>query len=137
MCSVQRIAIFILMSLLYGCGGGSSSSKDTSHEVLPPPPPTYNISGGGIKGPLINATVKVSIFDPNSINGIGDLVATGSTNDLTEITGVELTGTLEQYYVLSIEANENTVDISTQSSPIIKSFKTIMNLCSSVDCIPI
>ena len=109
--------------LLSACGGNGDSKAPTK----PVSPPTYQISGGGIKGPLKNAKVSLYIYDQTKSTGYGALISVGKTNELTEIIDLEITGSLEEFYILSFESTDQTIDISTQMSPIIRHFDTIVS----------
>lgn len=116
---VRWLFTVISIGLLSACGGGDDSKPES--------PPTYQISGGGIKGPLKNAKVSLYVYDQTTSAGYGALIAVGKTNELTEITDIKITGSLESYYILSFESTNETIDISTQMAPIIPHFDTLIS----------
>jgi hypothetical protein len=120
---VGWLQIIVSIVFLSSCGGGESE-KPSPKSVIPT---TYQISGGGVKGPLQNAKVSLYVYDQTVSTGYGALVTVGNTNELTEITGIEISGSLENYYILSFESTNETIDISTQMSPIVPRFDTIIS----------
>lgn len=131
-CSWSAISSLVFIGLLSACGESGYSQNTPNTPNTPNTLPTYKISGGGIKGPLKNAKVSLYIYDQTESSGYGTLISVGKTNELTEITGIEITGLLEEFYILSFESTNETIDISTQKSPIVPKFDTII---SSTDII--
>lgn len=125
--SLPRLFLIIFsISLLSACGGGGGGSQSESKVVVPPPPPSYSILGGGIKGPLSGAEVKLYSFDVSTPNVKDNLVSQGITNGAAEIQSLQVTGEIEELYLLEFNSIEGTVDISTNAPPIVGSFSTLI-----------
>jgi hypothetical protein len=119
---VKWVNVALSVFLLSACGGGSANKSDP----LPITLKTYEVLGGVVKGPLKYAKVRVYRYDSNTTSGYGTLVAEGTTNEVTQITGLEITGALASHYIMAFESTDETIDISTQMAPFISQFDTIV-----------
>lgn len=97
-----------------GDGGGSTTSTGTT------------ISGGGVKGPMANATVTVYAFDASQPGFRGSAVGSGSTDSSAAITGLSLPFPLNPPYIMEFTANAGTTDITTGQAPVITELRTVI-----------
>jgi hypothetical protein len=119
----------LLTLLLQGCGGGGGGSGSVS-ETLPsttaPTTSSVPVSGGGVKGPLANATVTVFSIDFSQPEFKGAQVATAETDEAAVIVGLEIRDP-EQAYILEFTSIEGqTIDLSTGLFPVISTLRTII-----------
>ena len=62
----KNLPLWLLLSLVYGCGGGGGG--DSSPPPEQPVQLSSSVSGGGVKGPLANASFALYKFDSSYIN---------------------------------------------------------------------
>jgi|GEM_PF-926005 len=144
----SALCIFIAASLT-ACGGGSSDSSPapapttsgptTSPTVLPAPPPPasssdsgqnngtlFLVSGSGVKGPLANASVSVFEVDFTQDDLRGDSIASANTNQNAQIENLSISKSLPGPFFIEFKADAETVDLTTGSSPVIKTLITVV-----------
>ncbi len=108
--------------LLAGCGGGGGGESSTVSGSSG----TLSVSGGGVKGPMANATVTVYAFDASRPGFRGGVVATASTDAAAAITGLRLPFPLNPPYIMEFTANGGTTDITTGKAPVITTLRTVI-----------
>lgn len=124
MCLKNFNSLFLLATYLFlvACGGGSNSNSGKKTTLG-----SQNISGGGIKGPLVNAIVTVYELDTSSSDFKGAIVGTsGFTNTQAQIQGVSLPFPVTPPYILEFTSDTNTIDILTGKAPVITEMRTIL-----------
>ncbi|MCG8426707.1 MAG: cadherin-like domain-containing protein [Chromatiales bacterium] len=123
------IAIALSTALLAACGGGGSSSSGggASSGGGTPPATGSSVKGVAVKGPLVNAAVRAYAVDYAAADLIGTAgpVDTGTTNAQAQITGLTLDPAGAPYIVV-VEADEDTVDLTTGAPPVITIMKTVI-----------
>ncbi len=113
------LSITLALAACNGGGGGSSGGEITAT--------SQNLTGGGIKGPLVNAVVTVYEVDPSATDFKGAVVGTpGSTNAQAQIQNLALPFPLTPPYILEFTSDENTTDILTGQFPVISEMRTIL-----------
>ncbi len=85
-----------------------------------------SIGGGGVKGPLADAVVKVYQVDYSAAGFKGALLATGSTDAAAAIQGLSLPIPLNPPYVMEFTSDANTTDITTGAAPVISTMRTVI-----------
>jgi hypothetical protein len=95
-------------------------------DPVPIPAETVNLSGGGVKGPMAQAEVKVFKVSPEEVDFKGVQVGSATTNDKAQITGLSIEKPLTPPYLLEITAVEGTIDITTGKFPVITKMKTLV-----------
>jgi hypothetical protein len=106
-----------------GGTGGNATNTDTGTTTGTT---MLALTGGGVKGPLANATVTVYAISPSVTGMKGSVVATGSTNAQAQIQGLALPYPLTPPYLLEFAADSDTVDIYTGTAPVITVMRTIL-----------
>ncbi len=124
------LAIALSTALLAACGGGGGSSSGggaSSGGGTPPTGSGTSVKGVAVKGPLVNATVKAYALDYSAADLIGAAapVGTGTTNAQAQITGLSLDPAGAPYIVV-VEADDDTVDLTTGVEPVITIMKTVI-----------
>ncbi len=119
------IAIALATAALAGCGGGGGGSDAVP--VKKPASKGTAVEGVAVKGPLVNATVRAYAVDYAAADLIGaaDPVDTGTTNGQAQITGLNLDPAGAPYIVV-VEADADTVDLTTGKVPVITIMKTVI-----------
>lgn len=112
-------------AVLAACGDGGGS--DPVAVSKPSAPSGTTVTGTAVKGPLVNATVKAYAVDYAAPDLIGAAapVDTGTTNGQAQITGIALDPAGAPYIVV-VEANAGTTDLTTGAAPVITRMKTII-----------
>ncbi len=124
---IKSVLFTALFLILASCGGGGGGGGTTTPPPPPPPPtPPISIAGGGIKGPLINADVRVYNLNYSAAGFKGGLVDSGTTDDTSAITGLDLPVPTTAPYFLEVTSNANTRDITTGVAPIISKMRTVI-----------
>lgn len=122
-----RLPVVLALSaaVLAACGGGGGS--DPVPVSKPSAPSGTTVTGTAVKGPLVNATVKAYVADYTAPDLIGAAapVDTGTTNGQAQITGIALDPAGAPYIVV-VEANAGTTDLTTGAAPVITRMKTII-----------
>lgn len=109
----------VLAGLLAGCQWDSSPDSQQNLQSAKP------LRGNVVKGPLAKANVDVYKLDYAASNLKGELVAQGSTNIASAITGISLSPSGAPYLVVTT-ANADTIDITTGLAPEITTMQTIV-----------
>lgn len=102
--------------------GDSVQNED---DAFPDDPDRNAIAGGGVKGPMALATVTLHEIDYQAEDFLGQLIDTGETNSAAQITGLSPAGGTPPF-ILTIEDDEDTTDITTGQEPVIKVMKTVI-----------
>ena len=124
---LTSLSLIVSAALLSACGGGGGSgSQQTNTPTTPPVVETVELSGGGIKGPMANAEVRVYRIDLGSDDFKGQLEATGRTDNSSRIVDLELTLPVAPPYLVEVVATDGTIDLSTGLPPVITTLQTIL-----------
>ncbi|MGV6858634.1 MAG: hypothetical protein ACWA5X_06625 [bacterium] len=141
---LSPVALAVSLALT-GCGGGNPTVGGGTDGATPgtgdtgggtPTVQTQSVNGGGVKGPLAYADVKVYQIDPAAEGLKGQLIASATTDDKASISGLELPLPLTPPYIMEFESTARTVDLSTGQVPVIKTLRTVITeemLSSRVD----
>ena len=112
-----RLALGMAMTAgLMACSGGGGGNGATG----------ATIGGGGVKGPMANATVTVYAFDASQPGFKGAAVGSGTTDGSAAITGLSLPFPLNPPYIMEFTANAGTTDITTGQAPVITELRTVI-----------
>ncbi len=109
-----------------------NSSVDTSAPIedvvdtQEPAPQVFVLSGGGIKGPLVNADVTVFEFDSSASDYRGLQVGTSTTNAQAQIEALPLSFPLNLPYIIEFTSNSGTTDLTTGQFPVITEMRTVL-----------
>lgn len=122
--SKNRLPVVLALSaaVLVACGDSGGSSSGGGGAVV-----GTSVEGVAVKGPLVNATVKAYAVDYSASDLIGAAapVDTGTTNSRAQITGIALDPAGAPYIVV-VEADADTTDLTTGAAPVITRMKTII-----------
>lgn len=102
---------------LSACGGGDAKPTPTPSPPPSPPLVSHNVSGFAVKGPLVNAEVRVYSVEQNSADFKGTLIASGKTGSGAQFEGINITEPLIDIYLIEVDSTEQTTDINTGSPP--------------------
>jgi hypothetical protein len=118
--------IVLLGVFLGGCsdGGGSSTSAGVT---VTQPDPTTPVSGGGVKGPLVNATASLYLLDLAAADLKGTLVSSGSTTETAALQGITIAAGALDTFLLEITADDDTIDLSSGVAPILTVYRTLVS----------
>ena len=113
-----------------GVGDNSDPDRDgdmvaNEQDAFPDDGARTALAGGGVKGPMAHATVTLYAVDYTAENGQGAVIDTGETNAQAKITGITI-GSSTPPYLLVIEDDEDTIDITTGAEPVITVLKTVI-----------
>lgn len=109
--------------LLTGCGGGGGGSDAPSD----PESSATAVEGAGVKGPLASAEVRAYALDASAAGGKGTRLDTGTTDESTAIQGLTLDDDTTGLVVIEVTADDDTVDISTGTTPVITKLVSIVD----------
>ena len=112
----HKILFFTLALTLSACGGGGGSSGT----------PAQAITGGAIKGPLVNATVTVYALDTAQPGFKGAVIDTGTTDARAAITGLNLPLPLTPPYIMEFTSSAETMDMTTGQYPVVATLSTVL-----------
>lgn len=121
------LSVFVF-SALTACGGGGGGGSSSSN--------TVSMGGSAVKGPLANASVEVYSVDSAAANLRGQLVDTGTTNARAGFSGINLNPDNAPYLIV-VEADDDTVDITTGAPPVITKLRTIVTAAQLNSNVPI
>ncbi|MFT6915894.1 MAG: hypothetical protein ACJAWL_002204 [Motiliproteus sp.] len=107
------IMLVFVIPLLTACGGSNDAS-------------THAITGGGIKGPLVNAIVTVYALDATQSGFKGAVIATGTTDAQAAIADVNLPLPLTPPYIMEFTSSIDTIDLTTGQYPVVATFSTVI-----------
>jgi hypothetical protein len=119
---VKSFGLAIVFLGLSACGGGGGSNDDSTTPITS----SRNVSGGGVKGPLANAIVKVYALDASKSDFKGAEAATASTNASAAIVGLALPFPVTPPYILEFTSDPGTTDITTGAAPVITTMRTVI-----------
>ena len=120
--NINKLLLISISLALAACNGGSSGGSSGGSNQT-----SQSISGGGIKGPLVNAVVTVYELDPTAVDFKGAVVGTpGSTNAQAQIQNLSLPFPITPPYILEFTSDENTTDILTGKFPVISEMRTLL-----------
>ena len=124
---IPKLLLILLSALLLtACGGGGSSSP------APEPEEANTISVFGSDGPVAGADVFVYDFDDFKQNNFDaqDLLAAPATTDPVTAMADDLELVLDAGlgpFVVVIQANETSIDLSTAAAPVFPELFTVVN----------
>lgn len=100
-----------------GGGGGGSI----------PPSQTIELSGGGIKGPLVDAVVTLYRIDTNNEDFKDPSPAgSGTTNAQAQIENLSLTFPINPPYIIEFTSTPGTTDLTTGAYPVITEMRSML-----------
>ncbi|ROS05651.1 hypothetical protein EDC56_1197 [Sinobacterium caligoides] len=123
------IAATVSAALLSGCGGGGGTDDYSPPDLSNSNSGAQSLQGSSVKGPMINATVKVYAFDTSTGRKTGEALATGTTDEQARFSNVvipEGSGDEEffnQYFL--VETSGGTVT-TTEEAPSIETLSTLI-----------
>ena len=119
--TINQLLTLLACLSLTACFGGSSGGGGSSSAS------SQSLSGGGIKGPLVNAIVTVYEVDPTATDFKGSAVGSpGSTDAQARITGISLPLPLNPPYILEFTSDSSTTDLLTGRPPVITEMRTLL-----------
>ena len=117
--ALSKLMLLCVTFTLTACGGGGGGGSSA--------PTSQSISGGGIKGPLVNAIVTAYDVDTSAADFKGDPAGNpGSTNTQAQITGLALPFPVTPPYILEFTSDATTTDILTGEAPVISEMRTVI-----------
>nr|WP_269468609.1 PQQ-binding-like beta-propeller repeat protein [Alteromonas sp. ASW11-130] len=141
----RTIILTVLFGSLVGCGGDNMAMTETVNTPNTPPvssdlPPSTEpspakepeqgspaVNAVAIKGPLISAPIKVYKIDLKAHDFKGELLASGLTNKQAEVKHLILDNNIsDEYLLLSLEADDQTIDLNTNDIPVIKFMQSLI-----------
>ena len=121
----KNLPLWLLLSLVYGCGGGGGG--DSSPPPEQPVQLSSSVSGGGVKGPLANASFALYKFDSSYINFQAATTAYNGRTDSHAKFSIDIpTADLDPPYILVFTADDQTTDLMTGGAPLINIMKTVV-----------
>lgn len=120
------------MVTLFGCGSDTPTAVETTEAIQ-----QYTITGFAVKGPLANATVNAYRLDNTKDNLKGALIRTGTTDITARISDFTIPTNTPTPFILEVLANEETIDLGSGGSPVIKTLRTIVTADTLVKGIPL
>lgn len=114
---IKSIALASSFLILSACGSGSGSDSGT---------PAQAITGGAIKGPLVNAAVTVYALDTTLPGFKGAVIDTGTTDARAAITGLNLPLPLTPPYIMEFTSSADTMDMTTGQYPVVATLSTVL-----------
>lgn len=126
-------ALWSVSILLVACGGGTSqpASGGNTGGGNPPSPggsvPQVSLSGGGVKGPLAYAPLAFYEFDASTpdFQAPSPVSLPAKTDGQASFSGV-LVPAPNPPYILVFTADAGTIDLTTGTSPVITTMKTVV-----------
>ena len=118
------LAVAVAMTGCGGGGGGGGSSSSSSSST-PSAPATTSVSGGAVKGPLVNAVVRAYALDTSAADLKGSLLDSGTTNAQAAISGLAIASSTTGPVLLEIVADADTTDLTTGAAPVITRMVTV------------
>jgi hypothetical protein len=124
-CASAAVFAFLLLS---ACGGGGTSDTPSNNGKNNGGPDgakqLYSVGGGGVKGPLAYAPFEFYEFDQAASNYQSSVsAASGITDAQAAFSGVLIPAANPPYFLI-FSANQNTVDLTTGTTPVITTMKT-------------
>ena len=119
---LNKLLLLSISLALAACNGGGGGSSSGGGGATP-----TSLSGGGIKGPLVNAIVTMYELDTTQAGFKGAVVGEpGSTNAQAQIEGITLPADSSPPYILEFTSDATTTDIMTGEAPVISEMRTII-----------
>lgn len=145
----SRVAFMLfVVSTIIACGGGGGSDNAPTPAPTPtptptpaptptpmPPPPAdgsndndtaITVTGGGIKGPLANASVAVYQVDLSRSDLLGERISLSTTDERAQIEELKISSQLEGPFIFAFSSTDDTIDLTTGQKPILKNLFTIV-----------
>lgn len=129
-CKVALAISLACSTMLSGCNSDSDETATTEVQH-------YTIEGFGVKGPLALATVTTYRLDNTQDDFKGTVIASGSTDESAKIVGLTIPTNQATPFILEIESNDDTTDITNGDAPLIKTLRTIITAKMLVGEIPV
>ncbi|MCG8317523.1 MAG: thrombospondin type 3 repeat-containing protein [Pseudomonadales bacterium] len=135
---LKSFLVLTLITVLAACGGNSNNYDDSNSSDSGSgggsggggggdTPTALSLGGGGVKGPLANAIVTVYDVDVAAEGFKGAVVATATTNDQAQITGLSLPFPVDAPYILEFTSDAGTTDLTTGQEPVISEMRTVLS----------
>ena len=129
----NKIFFFTLALTVSACGGGGGGGSETptptptsTSTPTSTPTSTQAITGGAIKGPLVNAIVTLYALDTTQPGFKGAVIDTGTTDASTAIAGLNLPLPLTPPYIMEFTSSAETLDITTGQTPVVATLNTVL-----------
>lgn len=125
---IREISLVVCLTLaLVGCsdGGGSPSSTNV---IITQPDPTISVSGGGVKGPLINANAALYALDITAVDLKGPLISSGGTNGAAALLGITIPSGALGSFLLEITSDDDTLDLTSGAAPILSTYRSVVSV---------
>ncbi len=123
--AVRDIFLILLVLFLSGCGSDDDSDSDE---------PSVTINGGGVKGPLANASVEVFAFDSDETGFQGRSLDQGRTDGNAALRDISLKRSeTKQPAILVVSTNSNTINLTTGLQPQVPSDITTLRTVITSD----
>ena len=120
---IRNAGFILLLGLVLGaCSDSDNVANTVDIEVM-----DTSVSGGGVKGPLIDASAEIYELDIEALDLKGALVSSGTTNERAELQDITLPGNAVGSFLLEITANENTIDLTSGAAPLFVSYRTVIS----------
>jgi len=117
--TLSKCIIFSCVAMITACG-----SEDNNETKILQNSNLVVVKGGVVKGPLTKAKVFFYELDTTQTGFKGTLVASTITDDAAAFNDIELDKSL--LYLVETTSSNDTVDITTGTTPILSSFRTIV-----------
>ncbi len=86
------------------------------------------LAGSGVKGPLVNATVRLYRVDLTAGDLRGELLGTGSTDSAARIRGIEVEGDVSGLVLLEFEVDGDTIEVGSGATPVLDRLVTVVGV---------
>ncbi|WP_417568155.1 hypothetical protein [Marinobacter sp.] len=119
---IAALAVVMMTTLLAACGGGGGGGGGDNGVGV-------SVNGGGTKGPLANAIVKIYNFDPTQPDFKSrTAIAQGRTNDSAAIIGLVLPKDIsgDRPLIIEVTSDDLTTDLTTGLPPVITTLRTAL-----------
>ncbi len=124
---VKQYSLLVSICLLLSCGGGGGGDSESPETNLEDPQlQPGNVKGSVVKGPLASAELRAYQLDYAAVDLKGALVGAGATDNKAEIVGLNLEAATAPFLLVAT-ADGDTVDLTTNSAPVITELSTIIS----------
>ncbi|SNY53336.1 hypothetical protein SAMN06297280_2371 [Arsukibacterium tuosuense] len=113
-----------LSLLLIGCGG---SSTENNSSTSPPEPVSYTLAGEVVKGPWLNANIRLYELSRTAPEFKGSQVASTRTGNDGRFKNLKVVAPKAEYYLLVASVDTATTELVTEQVPYAKSMMAIVS----------